>query len=114
MSDRQTLPEALQERLAVAYQRLSEATAGGPLCRAGHGAGLKDAEGRAAALRQAQRVITSGGGAPQLRDLLARWRADDRLGASAPGWRAYLAGGVAELEWVVRQASADEHVTGFA
>ncbi len=109
-------PDPLQARLAAARARLTEVACGGPLCRAGDGAALKEAEGRVAALRAAQRAIGAGGGPGQQRELLESWRSDaqGRLGAAGAGWRAYLNAGIEELEWAVRQASPDRPMTGFA
>lgn len=104
-------PLALVERrLAEVSTSLQVATGGVALCRidGSHGS-VKDLEGRTAALLEARRLLR-GTPARDLAPVLDQWqesRDARRARAASEAWRAYDDGGVAELERLVGQRSAD-------
>ncbi len=100
----------LQRRLGEVAESLTTATGGAALCRLdGAGGTAKHLEGRTAALMAARRLLRKDPDA-DLSGLLDQWRADQathrRRGSSA-AWLAYLEGGCAELEHLLRVTASD-------
>lgn len=95
----------VDDRLADAEARLTTAAGDRSLCdlsRAGAPGGVKELEGRSAALREARRGIRAAAGEPApavVTATLGRWRDELALDASrGPVWERYRLGGIDELE----------------
>lgn len=107
-------PDVLTTRRAAAERDLVAATGGGALCRVdGDVVGtVKYQEGRLAAVAELQRAVRARAGEPLelAHRHLATWTAEAAAAQDrGTAWRAYRAGGVAELTETVRALSSDLH-----
>ena len=102
----------LERRLGEVTESLTAATGGAALCRIdGAGGTAKHLEGRTAALMAARRLLRKDPGA-DLTGLLDQWRVDQathRQRGSSAAWLAYLEGGCAELDHLLRTDQSDTH-----